>query len=102
MNFIRNLFRKADRSMMYVVLLSCTGVGVFIYMNQWSYVHLTTTDWVMVYTMLGAALILDYFTFQIPRRVTSNRWIPLCIWPAYLCLAGHSASRCCCRFLSFY
>ncbi|MBY0206430.1 MULTISPECIES: diguanylate cyclase [Paenibacillus] len=68
MNFIRNLFRKADRSMMYVVLLSCTGVGVFIYMNQWSYVHLTTTDWVMVYTMLGAALILDYFTFQIPPK----------------------------------
>ncbi|WFA83741.1 bifunctional diguanylate cyclase/phosphohydrolase [Paenibacillus amylolyticus] len=68
MNFIRNLIHKADRSRMYVILLSCTGIGVFLYMNKWSYLHLTTADWVMVYTMLGAALILDYFTFQIPPK----------------------------------
>ncbi|MDT9722542.1 diguanylate cyclase [Paenibacillus sp. ClWae2A] len=68
MNFIRNLIHKADRSSMYVILLSCTGIGVFLYMNKWSYLHLTTADWVMVYTMLGAALILDYFTFQIPPK----------------------------------
>ncbi|CAI6083738.1 hypothetical protein PAECIP112173_04044 [Paenibacillus sp. JJ-100] len=68
MKFIRNLIHKADRSMIYVILLSCTGIGVFFYMNQWSYFHLTTADWVMVYTMLGAALILDYFTFQIPPK----------------------------------
>ncbi|KAA8752504.1 MULTISPECIES: bifunctional diguanylate cyclase/phosphohydrolase [Paenibacillus] len=68
MNFIRNLIHKADRSSLYVILLSCTGIGVFLYMNKWSYLHLTTTDWVMVYTMLGAALILDYFTFQIPPK----------------------------------
>ncbi|MBR2565824.1 MAG: diguanylate cyclase [Paenibacillus sp.] len=68
MNFIRNLIHKADRSMIYVILLSCTGIGVFFYMNQWSYFRLTTADWVMVYTMLGAALILDYFTFQIPPK----------------------------------
>lgn len=29
MNFIRNLIHKADRSSMYVILLSCTGIGVF-------------------------------------------------------------------------
>ena len=68
MNFIRNLIHKADRSMIYVILLSCTGIGVFFYMNQWSYFRLTTADWVMVYTMLGAALILDYLTFQIPPK----------------------------------
>ncbi|MBU5355046.1 diguanylate cyclase [Paenibacillus barcinonensis] len=68
MNFIRNLIRKTDRSKMYVFLLCCTGIGVFIYTNQWSYFHLTTAEWVMVYTMLGAALILDYFTFQIPPK----------------------------------
>ncbi|WP_338590294.1 diguanylate cyclase [Paenibacillus sp. Y5S-9] len=68
MNFIRNLIHKADRSSLYVILLSCTGIGVFLYMNKWSYLHLTTADWVMVYTMLGAALILDYFTFQIPPK----------------------------------
>ncbi|WP_338707610.1 diguanylate cyclase [Paenibacillus amylolyticus] len=68
MNFIRNLIHKADRSSMYVILLSCTGIGVFLYMNKWSYLHLITADWVMVYTMLGAALILDYFTFQIPPK----------------------------------
>ncbi|WP_419890841.1 diguanylate cyclase [Paenibacillus xylanexedens] len=68
MNFIRNLIHKADRSSLYVMLLSCTGIGVFLYMNKWSYLHLTTADWVMVYTMLGAALILDYFTFQIPPK----------------------------------
>ncbi|CAM4427082.1 bifunctional diguanylate cyclase/phosphohydrolase [Paenibacillus xylanexedens] len=68
MNFIRNLIHKADRSSMYVILLSCTGIGVFLYMNKWSYLHLSTADWVMVYTMLGAALILDYFTFQIPPK----------------------------------
>ncbi|WP_340400229.1 diguanylate cyclase [Paenibacillus sp. FSL H8-0079] len=68
MNFIRNLIHKADRSSLYVILLSCTGIGVFLYMNKWSYLHLSTADWVMVYTMLGAALILDYFTFQIPPK----------------------------------
>ncbi|SEL21586.1 diguanylate cyclase [Paenibacillus sp. OK003] len=68
MNFIRNLIHKADRSSMYVVLLSCTGIGIFLYMNKWSYLHLSTEEWVMVYTMLGAALILDYFTFQIPPK----------------------------------
>lgn len=68
MNFIRNLIHKADRSSLYVILLSCTGIGVFLYMNKWSYLHLTIADWVMVYTMLGAALILDYFTFQIPPK----------------------------------
>ncbi|MBY0118769.1 diguanylate cyclase [Paenibacillus sp. FSL H8-0317] len=68
MNFIRNLIHKADRSSLYVILLSFTGIGVFLYMNKWSYLHLTTADWVMVYTMLGAALILDYFTFQIPPK----------------------------------
>ncbi|MEK4664339.1 diguanylate cyclase [Priestia sp. FSL H7-0729] len=68
MNFIRNLIHKADRSSLYVILLSCTGIGVFLYMNKLSYLHLTTADWVMVYTMLGAALILDYFTFQIPPK----------------------------------
>ncbi|MEK4371114.1 bifunctional diguanylate cyclase/phosphohydrolase [Paenibacillus sp. FSL R5-0473] len=68
MNFIRNLIHKADRSSLYVILLSCTGIGVFLYMNKWSYLHITTADWVMVYTMLGAALILDYFTFQIPPK----------------------------------
>jgi len=68
MNFIRNLIHKADRSSMYVVLLSCTGIGIFLYMNKWSYPHLSAEEWVMVYTMLGAALILDYFTFQIPPK----------------------------------
>lgn len=68
MNFIRNLIHKADRSSMYVVLLSCTGVGIFLYMNKLSYLHLSSDEWVMVYTMLGAALILDYFTFQIPPK----------------------------------
>jgi diguanylate cyclase (GGDEF)-like protein len=53
---------------MYVVLLSCTGIGIFLYMNKWSYLHLSSDEWVMVYTMLGAALILDYFTFQIPPK----------------------------------
>ncbi|KGP80135.1 HD family phosphohydrolase [Paenibacillus sp. MAEPY2] len=59
---------KADRSSMYVVLLSCTGIGIFLYMNKLSYLHLSSDEWVMVYTMLGAALILDYFTFQIPPK----------------------------------
>ncbi|WP_315794300.1 diguanylate cyclase [Paenibacillus sp. BIC5C1] len=68
MNFIRNLIHRADRSSMYVVLLSCTGIGIFLYMNKWSYLHLSSDEWVMVYTMLGAALILDYFTFQIPPK----------------------------------
>lgn len=68
MNFIRNLIYKADRSSLYVILLSCIGIGVFLYMNKWSYLYLSTADWVMVYTMLGAALILDYFTFQIPPK----------------------------------
>lgn len=68
MNFIRNLIHKADRSTMYVVLLSCTGIGIFLYMNKLSYLHLSSDEWVMVYTMLGAALILDYFTFQIPPK----------------------------------
>ncbi|MFS0873369.1 diguanylate cyclase [Paenibacillus xylanilyticus] len=68
MNFIRNLIHKADRSSMYVVLLSCAGIGIFLYMNKLSYLHLSTGEWVMVYTMLGAALILDYFTFQIPPK----------------------------------
>ncbi|MFE6078996.1 diguanylate cyclase [Paenibacillus sp. NPDC057886] len=68
MNFIRNLIHKADRSSMYVVLLSCAGIGIFLYMNKWSYLHLSSDEWVMVYTMLGAALILDYFTFQIPPK----------------------------------
>jgi diguanylate cyclase (GGDEF)-like protein len=68
MNFIRNLIHKADRSIMYAVLLSCTGIGIFLYMNKLSYLHLSSDEWVMVYTMLGAALILDYFTFQIPPK----------------------------------
>ncbi|MGC5775437.1 bifunctional diguanylate cyclase/phosphohydrolase [Paenibacillus pabuli] len=68
MNFIRNLIHKADRSSMYVVLLSCAGIGIFLYLNKWSYFRLSTDEWVMVYTMLGAALILDYFTFQIPPK----------------------------------
>lgn len=68
MNFIRNLIHKADRSSVYTILLCCAGIGGFLYMNRWSYFHLSMDDWVMVYTMLGAALILDYFTFQIPPK----------------------------------
>ncbi|MDO7906797.1 diguanylate cyclase [Paenibacillus sp. JX-17] len=66
MSKFHTLVRRFEPGNLYLAVLCVAGLAAFIHTNQWSYFRYSTSDWVLVYTMLGAALMMEYFTFQLP------------------------------------
>ncbi|RAR42932.1 diguanylate cyclase [Paenibacillus sp. MDMC362] len=51
---------------LYFVFISLMGCITFLLVHQGEFIYYSPSQWVWVYAMLGAALILNYFTFQLP------------------------------------
>ena len=51
---------------LYFVFISLMGCITFLLVHQGEFLYYSPSQWVWVYAMLGAALILNYFTFQPP------------------------------------
>ncbi|MGP0579705.1 bifunctional diguanylate cyclase/phosphohydrolase [Paenibacillus peoriae] len=66
MSIIKKLQERVTATGIYVFFICLAGVIVLLYTNQWSFLHYTTTEWVTIYSLLGAVLILEHFTFQLP------------------------------------
>lgn len=50
----------------YAFLVFLAGLSLFVTTTKLSFLTYTLSDWVMIYSMAGAVLILDYFMFQLP------------------------------------
>lgn len=66
-----SLFKRAQISrelsgQLYFVFISLMGCITFMIVHQGEFLNYAPSQWVWVYAMLGAALILNYFTFQLP------------------------------------
>ncbi|MEK3732293.1 MULTISPECIES: bifunctional diguanylate cyclase/phosphohydrolase [Paenibacillus] len=60
------LKRPQIAGQLYFVFISLMGCLIFVFMHRGEFLHYTPSQWVWVYAMLGAAMILNYFTFQLP------------------------------------
>ncbi|MGM1022047.1 MAG: bifunctional diguanylate cyclase/phosphohydrolase [Bacillota bacterium] len=66
MSILKKLQERVTATGIYVFFICMVGVIVLLYTNQWSFLHYSTTEWVTIYSLLGAVLILEHFTFQLP------------------------------------
>ncbi|MDP4096042.1 diguanylate cyclase [Paenibacillus sp. P96] len=66
MRLFKSLHQHVTPTGIYAVVMCLAGAGVFAYTNQWSFLQYSSSEWVTVYSLLGAVLILEYFTFQLP------------------------------------
>ena len=57
---------KIDASQLYFIFISITGSCFFILFHKVEFLTYTPAQWVWVYAMLAATLILNHFTFQLP------------------------------------
>ncbi|GAB6928502.1 diguanylate cyclase [Paenibacillus sp. JCM 10914] len=64
--FKRPTISRELSGQLYFVFISLMGCLTFLLVHRGEFIHYTPSDWVWVYAMLGAALILNYFTFQLP------------------------------------
>lgn len=58
--------KKLNVSEWYIIFLSLVGIGTFIWTNQFSFVYFSSNEWVNLYVMLGAILIINSLKFQLP------------------------------------
>lgn len=61
-----SLFNRLKSSHLLAFFITFVGVSVFLYNHRWDFVNYSTIDWIWIYAMLGACLLLEYFTFQLP------------------------------------
>ncbi len=66
MSIIKKLQERVSATGLYVFLICMAGLGILLYTNHWSFMHYSPTEWVTIYSLLGAVLILEHFTFQLP------------------------------------
>lgn len=59
---------RIDTNQLYIILISIIGCCFFILANKGEFLYYTTSQWVWLYAMLGSALILNFFTFQLPPQ----------------------------------
>ncbi|WP_054957735.1 bifunctional diguanylate cyclase/phosphohydrolase [Paenibacillus dakarensis] len=57
---------KLSASHLYFSIIIILGCAVFLFTNRGDFLNYTPSQWVWVYAMLGATLVLNYFTFQLP------------------------------------
>lgn len=50
----------------YILSICLLGASVFAYANHLSFLHYSLEQWIVVYALLGAVMVLEHFTFQIP------------------------------------
>lgn len=58
--------KKLDISMWYIVVLCLGGFLTFHNINGWAFLHYSSEQWVQLYVMVGATLILNSLTFRLP------------------------------------
>ncbi|WIV19509.1 diguanylate cyclase [Paenibacillus polygoni] len=58
--------KELDISHWYIAFLCLTGIITFIWTNGFSFINYSSEEWVKLYVMLGAALILNSLTFRLP------------------------------------
>ncbi|MFB5678279.1 diguanylate cyclase [Paenibacillus terreus] len=66
MGLLKSLHQRITPTGIYTFVICLAGAAVFAYTNKWSFLQYSSLEWVTVYSMLGAVLILEYFTFQLP------------------------------------
>lgn len=67
MNILQRLQNfKFNTSQLYFTLVSVAGSCAFILSHKGEFFYYTTTQWVWLYAMLGATLVMNYFTFRLP------------------------------------
>ncbi|WP_042204828.1 bifunctional diguanylate cyclase/phosphohydrolase [Paenibacillus durus] len=59
---------KLNLGHLYAFAICLTGLGLFTIYNQGALIHYTTSTWVWVYALSGAAAVLTIFTFQLPPQ----------------------------------
>ncbi|WP_422659541.1 diguanylate cyclase [Paenibacillus sp. EC2-1] len=57
---------KLKSSHLLAIFITLVGVSVFLYNHHWDFVNYSMMDWIWIYAMLGACLLLEYYTFQLP------------------------------------
>jgi diguanylate cyclase (GGDEF)-like protein len=50
----------------YALLICLAGAALFAATNQVSFIAYSLSEWVMIYAMVAAVLILEHYTFQLP------------------------------------
>ena len=60
------LMSQLNPSHLLAIFITLVGVSVFLYNHHWDFANYTAMEWVWIYAMLGACLLLEYFTFQLP------------------------------------
>ncbi|MBD7968649.1 bifunctional diguanylate cyclase/phosphohydrolase [Paenibacillus gallinarum] len=58
--------KKLDVSMWYIVILCLGGFLTFQNINGWAFFHYSSEQWVQLYVMVGATLILNSLMFRLP------------------------------------
>jgi diguanylate cyclase (GGDEF)-like protein len=66
MRLLKSLHQRVTPTGIYTFVICLAGAAVFASTNKWSFLQYSSLEWVIVYSMLGAVLILEYFTFQLP------------------------------------
>ncbi|AHV95244.1 bifunctional diguanylate cyclase/phosphohydrolase [Paenibacillus sabinae] len=59
---------KLNLNHLYAAAICLTGIGLFALFNRAVFIHYTTSTWVWVYALAGAAVVLTIFTFQLPPQ----------------------------------
>ncbi|WP_106769149.1 diguanylate cyclase [Paenibacillus faecalis] len=60
--------KQLNAGQWYFFIISVIGIAVFISVNQADFFHYSLNDWTWLYALVGATLILDYFTFRLPPQ----------------------------------
>ncbi|NMO96360.1 bifunctional diguanylate cyclase/phosphohydrolase [Paenibacillus lemnae] len=60
------LISRISSSQIYFFLITALGCGIFIYFNRGDFLNYSSSQWIWLYAMLGATLILNHFMFQLP------------------------------------
>lgn len=59
---------RLNSSQWYFLIISLIGITVFGFVNQADFLHYSLNNWIWLYALVGATLILDHFTFRLPPK----------------------------------
>ncbi|UNK18987.1 diguanylate cyclase [Paenibacillus sp. N3/727] len=59
---------KLNARQWYFLIIPIIGITVFIFINQADFLNYSLNNWIWLYALVGATLILDHFTFRLPPQ----------------------------------
>lgn len=65
---IHKLFQLITPTRLYSLILCLVGITLFLTSYSYPIFHYSSSEWVLLFSMLGASFILYFFTFQLPPR----------------------------------